>query len=197
MVGRRERKGRAYDTTRTSKGKEKEERDTRRKCFGKFRFAADIDTKFLSNRRDLLYMNDNQWRSAAYRNLISENVLRRWMRTTTASLDDSWKLAVYLPFFRTVHGIWKPFHERKGIRNVLFPTCLSHVQAGRYIRPAKPLGGWSGWLTWTIAHSSSTFPQLVISLWSGGQLARNFEKFSLIRQPSLYNYIEAKIRIYI
>lgn len=60
MVGRRERKGRAYDTTRTSKGKEKEERDTRRKCFGKFRFAADIDTKFLSNRRDLLYMNDNQ-----------------------------------------------------------------------------------------------------------------------------------------
>lgn len=41
-------------------GKEKEERDTRRKCFGKFRFAADIDTKFLSNRRDLLYMNDNQ-----------------------------------------------------------------------------------------------------------------------------------------
>lgn len=42
-------------------GKEKEERDTRRKCFGKFRFAADIDTKFLSNRRDLLYMNDNQF----------------------------------------------------------------------------------------------------------------------------------------
>lgn len=125
-------------------GKEKEERDTRRKCFGKFRFAADIDTKFLSNRRDLLYMNDNQWRSAACRNLISENVLRRWMRTTTASLDDSWKLAVYLPFFRTVHGIWKPFHERKGIRNVLFPTCLSHVQAGRYIWPAL----W--WLEWVV-----------------------------------------------
>lgn len=87
------------------------------------------------------------------------------------------------------------FTNGKGYETCYFQrVCPTYKLAAIY---GQPFGGWSGWLTWTIARSSSTFPQLVISLWSGGQLARNFEKFSLIWQPSLYNYIEAKIRIYI
>lgn len=60
MVGREGERG-AYDTTRTREGKRG--KDTRDESVLES-FASSlrgrIDTKFLSNRRDLLYMNDNR-----------------------------------------------------------------------------------------------------------------------------------------
>lgn len=158
-----------------------------------------IDTKFLSNRRDLFCMNDNRAGGTVYNGRPHIEIWFRvtkawWMHDGSSTTRENLHRA---PFFRSIYTRnLKTFYERKGIRNVIFNVFVLHTLASTYTTPCAER------LTSTMARSSSAFPQFIIWLWSNyREIFRNFsqisETLSYSRQRSLYNYIEAKIRIYI